>query len=91
MSSVRGIVNIQFPLLFIVLKQLLVLVSYANTVWILLSDFLRHNVFPFLLFFKILGFFLTQLDLHYKFELTILRENSLNILSAFYGFLCRNV
>lgn len=57
MSSVRGIVNIQFPLLFIVLKQLLVLVSYANTVWILLSDFLRYNIFPFLLFFLNFGFF----------------------------------
>lgn len=86
-SSVHGIVNIQFLLLFYlnsVLKQLLILVSYAKIVWIPLSVFLRHDLFPFC-------FFSDSVDLHYKFELTIFRENSLNILSAFYGFLCRNI
>lgn len=84
MSSVCGIVNIQFLLLFYlnsVPKQLLVLILYAKTGWILLSDFLRCDLFPFP----------PPMDLHYKFALTIFRENSLNILSAFYGFLCRNI
>lgn len=50
MSSVCGIVNIQFLLLFYlnsVPKQLLVLILYAKTGWILLSDFLRCDLFPF--------------------------------------------
>lgn len=64
MPSVSGIVNTQFPLLFIVLKQLFVLVSYTKIVSILLSDFFKAQNISLLSF--VFGVFLTQLDLHKK-------------------------